>query len=318
MNTIPSIFNERQINRTTLGGKEKMPEVKMAVSVILLNGKGSQFRVPVIENLLKCGFESIVSIENNPENYSIEEFAHKFPYVKFIVPLEKVTDGELINIGMSEVPSDYVLVIRDTLKIENEIFTPRIAEKLAEENVLCVSPRLVLPQLSSLPIVFSPTVNKATFAVSSSSVVSDGCPTLYPLDFIGFYNRQKFMQLGGYDYTITSPHWQNLDFSFRAWLWGEKIKLTTLFSLSYASEVPIEDLTANLSYSRFYMKNLLPRFDDDHGVIPKSSLFVYLFRSGCGLVESFRQFIDARQWVRTNKYRFKIDAKYLVENWGNI
>ena len=67
MNTIPSIFNQRQVNRTILGGKEPMPFVKMNVSVVLLNGNGSQLRIPMIENLVKCGFESIISIENNKE-----------------------------------------------------------------------------------------------------------------------------------------------------------------------------------------------------------------------------------------------------------
>lgn len=318
MNTIPSIFNERQINRTVLGGKELMRDVKMKVSVILLNRRGSQFRIPMIENLLKCGFESIVSIENSTDNFNIEEFSHKFPYVKFVIPLESATDGELINIGMAEVNSDYVLVLRDTLKIDGEILTARIAEKLSMEKLFCVVPRLVERDGSSFPIVFSPGVNGTQFEVLHSSTVIDGCPTLYPLDYIGYYDRKAFMQLGGYDYTIKESHWQNLDLCFRAWLWGHRIKLTTLFSLAYASDIPVEDVSANLSYSRFYMKNLLPRFEDDHGVIPKSSIFVYLLRSGCGLVESLRQFFDARSWVKRNMYRFKFDAKYLIENWGKI
>ena len=98
------------------------------------------------------------------------------------------------------------------------------------------------------------------------------------------------MQLGGFDYTIASAHWQTLDFFMRGWLWGEKTVISTLYSFSYESDFPVEDLTVDLSYSRFFLKNLLPRFDEDHGVIPKSSLFVYLLRSGCGLIESCRQF----------------------------
>ena len=68
MNTIPLIFNERQINRTILGGRESPPDVKLPLGVLLLNGKGSQFRSAVLERLLKMGFEQIVSLEKNHEN----------------------------------------------------------------------------------------------------------------------------------------------------------------------------------------------------------------------------------------------------------
>lgn len=318
MNTIPLIFNERQINRTILGGRESPPDVKLPLGVLLLNGKGSQFRSAVLERLLKMGFEQIVSLEKNHENYNINELSRKFPSVKFVIPLEKVTEGELINIGMSEISCDSVLVFRDNLRVESDFISPRILEKITETEVLCIAPRLTCGSVTNFPVVFSPTVNGSVFDVFASSSIFDGLKTLYSLDNLGIYNRKKFMQLGGFDYTIASAHWQTLDFFMRGWLWGEKTLISTLYSFSYESEFPVEDLTVDLSYSRFFLKNLLPRFDEDHGVIPKSSLFLYLLRSGCGLIESCRQFFDAQNWVAKNKYRFKFDAKYLVENWGKI
>lgn len=318
MNTIPLIFNERQINRTVLGGKENPPDVKIPFGVILLNTKGSQFRDCVLKNLSTVGFEQIVSVETNADNYNLEDFVHKFPHIKFIIPLEKVTDGELINIAMSELSADYVLVLRDTLLITADFISHRVAEKIIENKVFATVPRLTYGEFSSFPVVFSPSVSGSVFKINSTSIVSDGLSTLYPLDKIAVYDRKKFIQLGGFDYTITSSHWQNVDLFFRAWLWGEKTKLTTLFSMTYKDSFPVEDVSADLSYSRFFMKNLLPHFDDDHGYIPKSSVFVYLLRSGCGFIESFKMFLDARSWVEKNKYRFKIDAKYLVENWGKI
>ncbi len=318
MNTIPLIFNQRQINRTVLGGTEPMPSVQMRVSAILLNSSGSHYRIQMIENLLKCGFESIVSIEHDPENYNIEDFARRFPAVKFIVPLESVTDGDLINVGMSEVKSDYVLVLRDSLVINADILTKRLSETLTSANQYCVVPRLTASDAPSFPVLFAPSVKKSKLDVISSSAVSDGVPTLYPLDFIALYNRQKFIQLGGFDYTITAPYWQNLDLAFRSWLWGEKTTLSTVFSLSYSSLPPAADITPNQGSSRFYLKNLVPHFENDHGVIARSSFLVYLPRSSCGFFEAVSQFADARSWVSKNKYRFRCDAPYLVENWGKL
>ncbi len=318
MNTIPLIFNERQINRTVVGGKFFPAEVKLHLGVIILNGKGSQFRELILSKLSEAGFEQVISIEKSRGSYSVDELARKYPSIKFIIPLEKATEGELINLGMSEINCDYVLVLRDSFNFEDEIISPRVLEKIIGQKNLCTSPRLTNGSVTNLPVIFSPSVNGSTFAISSSGGLSDGIPTLYAFDNVGIYDRKKFIQLGGFDYTITQSHWQTADFFMRGWLWGHKTKISTLYTLDYETDFPAENVTADFSYTRFYLKNLLPRFDEDHGVIPNSSFFVYLLRSGCGFIESLKQFSDARSWVFKNKYRFRIDAKYLVENWGKI
>ena len=79
MNTIPLIFNERQIDRTVLGGSRINANAKMNISVIMLNSSGSQFRIQTIEKLLNCGFKSIVSFEPDSDNFNIEDISHRFP-----------------------------------------------------------------------------------------------------------------------------------------------------------------------------------------------------------------------------------------------
>ncbi len=73
MNTIPLTFDEHQINRTIIGGQNEIKKDAMNISVILLNSSGSNFKVNLFENLSSCNFQSIVSIENNAKNYSIDD-----------------------------------------------------------------------------------------------------------------------------------------------------------------------------------------------------------------------------------------------------
>ncbi len=322
MNTIPTIFNERQVNTTILGGKDKIPLLsgveQIPASVILVNSCWSQYRAQMIENLVKCGFTSIISIENNPDNYYVADLSNQFPYVKFVFPLEPVTVGGMINIGMGEVDpaNEYVMVIRDSIRISPDMINPRLFATITEKSPFCISPRLLTKDNNSFPVLFSPFVKKSVLSITSASSVYDKLPNLYPFDFIGIYNREKFIKLGGYDYTITSAYWQNLDLSFRAWLWGERINFSTTFTLSYNTDITAEDTTANQSSNRFYLKNLVPRFNADHADIPFSAFFVYFPRSSCGLFEAIRQFNDARRWVKKNKYCFRRDALEFVENWG--
>jgi len=316
MNTIPLIFNEKQVQYTVLSGTEDIPVVKTPLGVIILNnGSAGSYRIKILENLIKNGFSSIVSIERSAENYNLEELTQKFPCVKFLVPLEKVSIGDMINMGMKEIDTESVLVLNDSILISQNLFSNIILERVLAEKKLCVIPRLVNSQRQILPIRFSPVIEKSTFKVMSSSVISDKCPTLYPFDFIGIYNRNRFMHIGGFDYTITSPYWQNLDFFVRAWLWGEKIVISPMLQLAYDDNVPIMDSTPDKSQLRFFLKNCAPKFTNDHCYIPISKFFQYKKRSISSFSEAIKYFSDARKWVEINKYRFQKDITMLIQEW---
>jgi len=316
MKDIPTTFDEHQITRTVVGGLSNTSESSLNISVILLNSSGSHFKVHTFENLLQCNFHSIISIEHDPNNTTIDEMSKKFPMIKFIVPLEYATDGELINLAMSEVQSDYVLVIRDTLHIPSGIILQHMSEKLTKDSIYCIVPRLFDQNKNGLACTFNPGVNRSHFAVEASLAMQDGIKTLYPFDYIGLYNREKFIQLGGFDWTINSSYWQNLDLALRSWLWGEETRITSLLQFSYNTEVPVEDRTINLDYLRYYLKNELPKIKMEQGYIKKISFIIFLFRSSCGFLEARRQFNAAREWVRKNKFRFKMDLQTFVENWS--
>lgn len=315
MNPIPLTFNEHQIVRTILGGRENQDPNSLDISVILLNASGNHFKLHVFENLLKCNFRQIISVQHGSSNFT-DDISKKFPMIKFIVPQEKTNNGDLINLAMSEVTSSYVLVIRDSLYISSGIIVPHLAERLTKDGVFCIVPRLLDNNKNSLPCIFSPGAENNRFVVESSVTVVDGMKTLYPYDNIALYNREKFIQLGGFDWTIDSPFWQSLDLGLRAWLWGEEIRLTSLLQFSYAEEVPIEDRTSNLDYLRCYLKNELPKIKMEQGYIKNSSFFLFLNRSSCGFLEARKQFKEARNWVEKNKFRYKMDLQTFVQNWS--
>lgn len=316
MNTIPIIFNERQINTTILGGKTRPENAKLDVAVILLNKTGSQFHIQMLENLVRAGFSSIISFEPNKDNVNIAENAKRFPTVKFIVPLEDVTAGDMINIGMSEVSASYVLVLRDSLYIPSLILTPNLAERLVKSEAYCIVPRLFNADKQSVAARSTPVAEKNKLWFEMTHIVPTDTATAYPFDYIGLYNRKKFLQLGGFDYTIVSPHYQNADLSLRAWLWGEKILMTPSFQMNYAEAAPIENITADVTYLHFYLKNMMPVFRTDHAEINKLSFFRFFRNSSCGFFEARKFFKDAVKWTYKNRFRFKTDMEHLIENWN--
>lgn len=318
MNTIPSIFNEREVRRTVLGGSEKKTKSNLEMSVLLLNSSGSHYRIPALDNLTKIGFKNIISLESRQQNFNLEDCVRQYPYVKFITPLEDVTRGELINIGLSEADTDFVLVIHDYMKIPSGVFHESIIDILKEKNCICVCPMFISEKYQSIPVQVIPKIEKNNLRFQSSAHTYDGCPTVYPYDFTGIYNRDKFIKLGGYDYTITSPYWQNLDFSVRSWLWGEKITVMPSLRIQFEQDVEALDSTLNESYLRFFLKNAAPQIRTDYAYIPINKFFNYFFSCRKNLIDALSDFIDARRWVNNNKFRFKKDIKVFVENWEKI
>ena len=142
----------------------------------------------------------------------------------------------------------------------------------------------------------------------------EGLPSLYPFDGIGIYDRERFLRLGGFDPSIKSFYWQLMDFGFRSSLWGEEIAATQLIKLSYENSVPQEDSTTGESWRRFFLKNLAPVFRRDYAHIPLRRFPGYFCRRG-DFFSAWNEFIAARAWVKTNRYRFRSDAKTIAERF---
>ncbi len=217
---------------------------------------------------------------------------------------------------MEDVNSDFVLVLRDSLSIPNGFILPNLAERLTQTDCLCLVPRYFDVNKASVPTHFIPFVEKTHFKVEQNNLVGDGLKTLYPYDFMGFYNRKKFIELGGFDYTIKTPYWQLLDFALRSWLWGEKIQLSTLFQFNYAYECPLEDHTINLDYLKYHLKNEAPKIKMGAGIIKKTAFWGFYNHSACGILEAKRMFDAARLWVKQNRYRFKMDLQTFIDEWN--
>lgn len=316
MNTIPTLFNEKKVAHTIIGGIQQTEEaVSSLYTIVLLNRGGRYYRSAVFQNFENAGIKSVISIEMSSDTYDLENLSLRYPFVKFLVPLEKITIGEMINISVEEIKTPYFLVIWNDIKMTASSVTDRFLKKVSDEDLLCGTPLLATSKFEQLPIQMVPGLYKNTLQVEPMSCFKDLSPTIYPFDFVGFYHKEKFISLGGFDHSITNPYWQNLDFGFRAFLWGERILISTSFRLVYEGEVPLENITTDESYSQFYLKNLAPVCQQDKITLPFSRLFAFISRSGKNLFDSIILFLNAKKWIDMNHRKFIKDAASLVSEW---
>jgi hypothetical protein len=270
-------------------------------------------------------------MEVPPERYDVEELSGRFPSVRFILLKDAVSLGEQINLAASELSSPLFFVLWNDLRILHSGGASRMAERLllGQEELykregqksiykrLCTVPLMQNSHFETMPTITAPAVFQDTVKTLLFSPAKEGQSSLYPFDGVGIYDRNRFIRLGGFDSTLTSTYWQLMDFGFRAYLWGEQIGATQMIRLSYDGETPPEDSSVDESYRRFYLKNLAPVFQGDYAYIPLRRFPAYLWRTGKGLFAAWDDFSKGRRWVKTNRYRFRTDARVITELWGD-
>lgn len=319
MNTIPLTLDAYRPTYTVLGGARGAgSRDRFPVSVLLLNRGPRLYRAAMIQDLVKVGFDSIVSMEGISDSPELEGLASKHPQARFICMHEDCNLGVKINIGVRESSAPFVFVLWNDLRLATSTLSSRFFDKVVDLDAACLVPTLNDASGSIVPSLSNPAQSGKAFRVVPLPPKADGEKSLYPFDGCGIYSREKFTMLGGFDWTISNPYWQKLDFGMRTWLWGETIQYAQALRLNYDSNPPPDDTTPNVDYGRFWLKNLAPVYQGDAATLPGSRLWSYLLRSRKNPSAAFEEFKAAREWVSACSYRFKADATRLADLWDPL
>jgi hypothetical protein len=319
MNTIPLTLDAYRPTYTVIGGtRSRGAREGFPVSVLLLNRGPRIYRSSLLQDLTHIGFESIISMETGSDSPEIESLATRFPNVRFISFQETVSIGDRLNVGMRESVAPYVFVLWNDMRLATSTLSSRFFEKVAELDAACLVPTIADTQSVVIPSIVHPAMARQNLRMVPLTPVKDGEKTVFPFDWSGIYSREKFMLLGGFDWTIRNPYWQRLDFGLRAWLWGEELRYAQALRLRYESAPPADDVSPDLDYGRFWLKNLAPVFRGDSAVLPGVKYFSYLAKARRGPLSALEEFRAARTWINTTAFRFKQDASRLVDLWDPV
>lgn len=325
MSITPSIFSSdagtepEHLPYTVVGGKKKdrIRRYPHPLTILILSRVGRLYKEEFLEELQSFDFAEILCIEGPGQAYDLEARARRFPSVRFLLLKADVTDGQRINLGIGEASSSSVFVVWSDMKMSRDGISVEIVENLSETGSLCTVPIIKSCKGEIIPTFQVPGFLGRSLKVVAWKSVQEGIRTLFPSDYCGLYDREKYQFLGGYDPQIESPYWQKMDFGFRCYLWGETIVGSPLLQISYLAEAPSEIITPDPSYKLHYLKNLAVKFKRSAAVLPWCRLFPYMLRSDTGPLYAFKEFRAARRWVRRNKRRYIQDARSLVAGWEN-
>jgi hypothetical protein len=295
---------------------------RTGISAVLLNRGGRYPRRTFFQELEKTGFDYICSMEGPQERYDLEELSGRFPNVRFILLKEAISAGEAVNLAASELESPLFFVFWNDQRFFNGGGAPRYAsiflDKAAEgfqDGRLCAPPVIQTSNFECLPTLVAPFYDHGRLRILPEMPERENQPSLYPWDWVGLYDRRRFLRLGGFDGEIASPYWQLMDFGFRAHLWGETIRSTQHIHIVYDGETPPADNTADASYRLFYLKNIAPVFRGDYAHLPLRRFPGFLAKSGWDLAGAWTEFSRERRWAEQHRNCFVRDARAVIDLW---
>ncbi|NIZ40891.1 hypothetical protein PVA45_05180 [Entomospira entomophila] len=304
MTSTTSIHSRRPLIYTIVSTSAPL-EQSSPFSIAILPRGTNPFFTELIEAVSRFNPEEILIVNARPHH-------HIDTPLRQIWIRESLQAGELVNIVMEEAKTPFVFILWNDMIFNAEDVSHHLFLRLEERQDLCATPQLYnahgveIPSLS-MP-VFPPNDIFRVLRTSGQNVEEP--KTFMPLDFCGVYNRARFLNLGGYDTSITTEYWQKVEFGLRAAMWGEKIVLNPSLSVSYADALPVDDESINASTSRFALKTLSVRMSKKGAYLPRTQLF-WLW----GEENWLTTFKEIRQWVTQNRFRFKSDAELVVDGW---
>lgn len=318
MSTIHSTSNREYSDYTVIGGTkpDRDKKEKRGLSIVLLNRGGRPFRRDLFDELTALGALEVISIEPPSVSYDLELLTRKHPELRFVLLSRDVSPGERVNVGIKEATGRYVFVLWNDMHIKAASISSRVLQKIAERENMCTVPLLQNSKNETIPSCFAPAFSvKGGIEVVPLNAVRKDLEAIYPFDYCGIYDREKFLLSGGYDSMLKNSFWQKMDFGFRSHMWGEKIVANTAVKINYQNEIPYEDTTIDKSYKLFFLKTLSVRFNGDAGYLPRSRFFPFWIGTGTSFPGALSEFRLARRWVKENRYRFKRDAMSITELW---
>jgi len=316
MNTIPITSKNPRIPYTIVGGKKSNKKLSLSpvLSLLVLDRGGRPYKAEYLKHLESLGDVEIMSVQGPSTTYDVEALSIRFPQVKFLILGKKASPGEKINIGILEATGRKVMVFWDDMR-PGYRFTERFLNQLDKSDDLCSVPILQSTKYETVPSLMAPSFYGSRLKMISLMPSSNEAATLYPFDYSGIYNKEKFLLTGGFDFNIENQYWQKMDFGFRSYMWGESISFNTVIKIEYLIDQIPEDTTPDKFYKMFYLKNLVLRFSGDSAFISWGKFLSYSIKSGSSLFSAIKEYKAAIGWVEINKFRFICDARQVTNLW---
>jgi len=194
------------------------------VSVIIVNYNGKHHLEKCLESLMKVDYEKyeVILVDNNSTDNSVEFVKNVYPSV-IIIKLDKNYGfAEPNNIGAKIAKGDFLLFLNNDTKV-NPNFIQEMVGVINQDPKIAICQSLLLKPNGEVESSgdFIDTIGRAYMSKEKVTEVKE---ILGARGACMMVRKNIFWELGGFDKNFFAS-FEDIDLSWRAWIWGYKIVL---------------------------------------------------------------------------------------------
>jgi len=194
------------------------------VSVIIVNYNGKPHLEKCLESLMNVDYEKyeVILVDNNSNDDSLEFVKNVYPSV-IIIKLDKNYGfAEPNNIGAKIAKGDFLLFLNNDTKV-NPNFIQEMVNVFNQDSKIAISQSLLLKTNGEIESSgdFIDIIGRAYMSKEKVTEVKE---ILGARGACMMVRKNIFWELGGFDKNFFAS-FEDVDLSWRAWIWGYKIVL---------------------------------------------------------------------------------------------
>ena len=199
-----------------------------AVSVIIPTWMGRELLErnlpPLLHALSGNPRHEVLVVENGSNDGTSDLLASRFPTVRVVELGSNAGFGRACNIGCSMARNDIVVMLNNDMRVEPDFLEP-LLEGFRDPRVFSVSGRIDLEDPARHPEETGLTMGRWQRGMLHLEHIDDEHVTgLFPTFYSGggstAFDRDKFMELGGFDELYEPFYVEDVDLSYQAWKRG--------------------------------------------------------------------------------------------------
>jgi len=197
--------------------------VKKSCSFMVTNFNGEALLrqiLPSVLEAIRCnGLGEVVVVDDAGSDGSVEMLKRDFPTVRVLELKQNVGFQEASNRGVEFCKNRLVICLNNDMKVESDC-CERLAAHFDDPLVFSVSTRVLMwDKKTYLAGRRYPSFDKANFILNDEDAQSLS-KTLFATGGGCMLDRDKFLDMGGFDGLYLPLYWEDVDLSYRAWKRG--------------------------------------------------------------------------------------------------
>lgn len=205
-----------------------------SISVVIPNYNGKDLLDEYFPSLTAAlefysGDFEVIVVDNGSVDESVSFLSRNYPEVRILKNSTNQGFGPAVNIGVKEAKHDIVLLLNNDIRVEKDFIAPLLRHfdnpsvfAVVSKSLVKLADNRVINESVTVPMFDGGLISSHQPLVGekNSDEIKLACTNFHASGGFGAFDRNKFLELGGFDDIYHPFYYEDVDLSYQAWKRG--------------------------------------------------------------------------------------------------